>query len=60
MLSVSDDGAGLPPGFDPAKTTGLGMRIVLAFAQQLGATLEFGPSAKGAEFALRIPLRRGP
>ncbi|MFO1075439.1 MAG: histidine kinase dimerization/phosphoacceptor domain -containing protein [Geminicoccaceae bacterium] len=60
VLSVSDDGAGLPPGFDPAKTTGLGMRIVLAFAQQLGATLEFGPSAKGAEFALRIPLRRGP
>lgn len=58
ILSVSDDGAGLPPGFDPATTPGLGMRIVTAFAQQLGARLEFGPRARGTEFALRIPLRR--
>ena len=57
VLSVRDDGSGLPQGFDPASATGLGMRIVTAFAQQLGAELEARDRAPGTEFALLIPLR---
>ena len=55
--AVRDDGSGLPQGFDPARATGLGMRIVTAFAQQLGAELEARDRAPGTEFALLIPLR---
>lgn len=39
-LAVTDDGRGLPPGFDPAQSRGLGTRIVQSLAQQLGGTLE--------------------
>ncbi len=56
-LSVRDDGKGLPEGFDPAGGGGLGMRIVTAFAQQLGAELTVGARHPGSEFALLIPLR---
>lgn len=55
-LSVSDDGVGLPPGFDPQDSKGLGMRIVRAFASQLGAQLESIPRARGAEFMITVPL----
>jgi two-component sensor histidine kinase len=27
-LSVSDEGAGLPAGYNPANTSGLGMRVI--------------------------------
>lgn len=55
-LSVRDDGPGLPDGFDPAAGGGLGMRIVTAFAQQLGAELKVEVQRPGSEFALLIPL----
>jgi two-component sensor histidine kinase len=42
-LSVSDCGAGLPKGFDPAKSKGLGMRIVLSLVRQIGGELHFSP-----------------
>lgn len=34
-LRISDDGVGLPPGFDPSKTTTLGLRLVARLANQL-------------------------
>lgn len=40
LLTVSNDGGGLPPGFDPAKSKSLGLRIVRAMAQQLGGKFE--------------------
>lgn len=55
VLSVRDDGVGLPPGFDIAKGRGLGMRIVRAFSQQLEGTIEAHPLSPGAEFVLRFP-----
>lgn len=55
-LSVSDDGIGVPEGFDPRASTGLGMRIVTAFAQQLGAELTVTARQPGSEFALLLPL----
>jgi two-component sensor histidine kinase len=54
-LSVQDDGAGLPAGFDAKAGTGLGMRIVTAFAQQLGADLRIRGRRPGTEFMLVMP-----
>lgn len=54
-ISVRDEGIGLPADFDPAKSKGLGMRIVTALSRQLNATLTQQPLARGTEFVLRIP-----
>lgn len=40
VLTVRDDGAGPPDGFDPAKSKSLGLRIVRAMAQQLNGKFE--------------------
>ncbi|NQE61089.1 sensor histidine kinase [Caulobacter sp. RHG1] len=42
VLTVRDDGAGPPAGFDPATSKSLGLRIVRAMAQQLGGRFEMG------------------
>jgi two-component sensor histidine kinase len=38
-LDVSDEGSGLPEGFDIEKSAGFGMQVVKAFVRRLGATL---------------------
>jgi len=50
-LTVADDGPGLPPDFDIATTSSLGMRLVETFSRQLKAKLEI-PSGVGATFRL--------
>lgn len=40
VLTVRDDGAGPPDGFDPANSRSLGLRIVRAMAQQLNGKFE--------------------
>ncbi|WP_176559221.1 sensor histidine kinase [Rubellimicrobium roseum] len=54
-LVVADDGPGLPPGFDPAQSRGLGMRLVVSLTQQIEGQLEAGNQGPGARFALRCP-----
>ena len=39
-LSVLDDGPGLPPGFEAAKSKGLGMKLILRFVKQIGGDLQ--------------------
>jgi two-component sensor histidine kinase len=56
-MSVSDDGVGLPSGFNPQESRGLGMRIIRAFASQLDAQLSVSPRKRGAEFILVVPLK---
>jgi two-component system, sensor histidine kinase PdtaS len=53
-LSVSNDGPGLPEGFDPAARKGLGMRIVRSFVEQIGGELRIGRGDKneGARFTV--------
>lgn len=58
LVSVRDEGVGLPAGFDPAKSKRLGTRLVNALSQQLSAILTRPPSAKGSHFSLRVPLER--
>jgi two-component sensor histidine kinase len=47
VLSISDDGPGLPAGFDPKNGKGLGMRLIHSLAKQIGGTLEFAPGRDG-------------
>jgi two-component sensor histidine kinase len=56
-LSVSDNGPGVPDGFDPAASTGLGMKIVRTQAQRLGGTLSADPieGGHGARFTVTFP-----
>jgi two-component sensor histidine kinase len=55
-VSMWDEGIGLPPGFDFAKSTGLGMRIVMGLARQLGAIFAPTQSGAGTRFILRVPM----
>lgn len=55
VISVRDEGDGLPADFDLDRPKGLGMRIVAAFVQQLGGTLAIRPHDPGTEFVVTIP-----
>ena len=58
VVRVTDDGRGLPEGFDPAASEGLGLQIVLTLVVgELGGTLAMGPSAgrPGTEVVLTVP-----
>lgn len=54
-IFVRDEGAGLPPDFERAKPKGLGMRLVKAFAKQLGARLEIRRKDPGTEVVVSVP-----
>jgi two-component sensor histidine kinase len=58
LVEVSDDGVGLPDGFDPAKSGHLGFRLVRSLAAQIGATIKFESGELGLRVALRIPATR--
>ena len=57
FVSVRDEGAGLPPGFDPTTSKRLGTRLVNALSSQLGAELTRPVSPAGATFTLLVPLK---
>jgi two-component sensor histidine kinase len=53
---VEDNGAGLPPDFDTAKSTGLGLTLVAGLVNQVGGTLTPGTSPQGgARFTIVFP-----
>jgi two-component sensor histidine kinase len=54
VISVRDEGAGLPPDFDMHKAKGLGMRIVTTFAKQVNATIAVHSRVPGTEFVLSM------
>jgi PAS domain S-box-containing protein len=55
LLEVHDDGPGLPPDFDPADATSLGMRLVTLLSRQLDAVVELDP-APGTHWRVAVPL----
>jgi two-component sensor histidine kinase len=56
LLTVRDNGVGLPAGFELGKTTGLGMRIVARLSEQLQTAISYRGGADGAVFTLTVPL----
>ena len=56
LVSVHDDGIGLPPDFDLSTSKGLGMRIVTALTMQLGADITRTPQVNGNEFVVTFPV----
>jgi len=55
MISVSDDGVGLPEGLDPAQHGGMGLRMIQALIAELGGTISFENHGLGLSCTLLIP-----
>ena len=55
IVSVRDEGVGLPPDFDLKSGKRLGMRLINAFTAQLKATLDIKRREPGTEFVLSVP-----
>lgn len=55
ILSVADDGVGLPEGFDARVNGGLGMRVIRSLADQLHAVLDFDSGPLGLTVAVSAP-----
>jgi two-component sensor histidine kinase len=55
-LTISDQGPGMPPGFDLKASKSLGMLVVQTLARQLGGTLEigYGDNGLGTRFTVRF------
>ena len=55
VLTVEDEGRGLPPDFDPTKSRGLGMRVVTGLLRTQGrGRLEIDRSRPGTTFVARL------
>lgn len=54
-IVVSDNGVGLPNGFDPAQSDGFGLRLVSMLLQQLGGAFSHR-TVPGTTFTMVIPL----
>jgi two-component sensor histidine kinase len=55
QLTVSDDGVGLPEGFDASKDGGLGFQIMRTLVAELGASLDIHSDSLGTTVRLRVP-----
>ena len=61
LLTVRDDGIGLPPGFDLRGKGSFGMQIIDSLVEQLNAALTLGKTEAGTAFELRFQeLRYAP
>ena len=59
VITIADNGPGLPDGFDVEQTGTLGMQLVLNLARQLGGSIE-AHNNHGAVFSLRFPKANPP
>lgn len=58
VLTVSDDGAGLPPDFDLEKATSLGLKLVHSMVDQLGGKISVG-DPPGVTWTISCPIYHG-
>lgn len=54
-VSVSDDGVGLPEGFDIQKDGGIGFQVIRTLTAEMGAQMDVSSDNLGATFRLTIP-----
>jgi PAS domain S-box-containing protein len=55
-LEVSDDGAGLPAGFDPTGSAGIGLKLVLGLTEQIGGSFRMDGPGIGTRCKLEFAL----
>jgi two-component sensor histidine kinase len=60
IVSVSDDGVGLPEDFDPQVSGNIGFRMMRSLVQRLQGELDFDSSGLGLGVTLKIPAPRAP
>lgn len=58
VLTVEDDGVGLPDGLDPKESRSLGLRLVISLARQLDARLDIRPRDP-TRFIVALPEQQG-
>jgi two-component sensor histidine kinase len=57
ILTVEDNGIGMPKGFIIKETSSLGFKLIKAFSQKLNAKLTVNNSDKGAKISIKIPYK---
>ena len=55
LLTISDDGVGLPEGFVPEKDGGMGFKVMYRLAQEIGGELRILSTRLGLSFRLTLP-----
>jgi two-component sensor histidine kinase len=55
VLSISDDGVGLPDGFEPQQSGGMGFKVMRALAAESGGELQILSTRLGLSFRLSLP-----
>jgi len=55
VLTIRDNGKGLPPGFDYKHTESLGLQLVCLLTEQIQGKLEVESSDKGTAFSIIFP-----
>ena len=55
LVSVSDDGVGLPEGFNPMKDGGIGFQVIRALIGEIGANLDVHSDTLGTTFSITVP-----
>jgi two-component sensor histidine kinase len=58
VITIADDGVGLPDGFDPRCGKGLGFRVMRSLAGEIGAELTFESTPLGLNVHLILPPAR--
>ncbi len=58
-IEVIDNGPGLPAGFDPYTSVGLGFRLMRMLSRSLDAIISFDSTSKGVNFHLSVPAKNG-
>jgi two-component sensor histidine kinase len=54
-LTISDDGVGLPEGYDVQQTGGMGFRVIRSLASEIGADLQIQSTHLGLTTRLSLP-----
>jgi two-component sensor histidine kinase len=55
LLDLSDDGVGLPMGFDPWRDGAFGFSLMRSLADEIDATLDFSSGPLGLTSRVRVP-----
>jgi two-component sensor histidine kinase len=55
IVSVADDGVGLPEGFDPLKDGGIGFQVIRALTAEMDADLKVDSHHLGVTFRIIVP-----